>query len=294
MGSITQNITTVSMRVFLLYSVLHLVVGAPQNNGGTFSAFSNFNPNTQTFTSGSSQTFSSQDTFFQGVDQSLDTFFSGGEGLGAGFPGVGADTGAFDVFSSPTGDCDAFCQNARRIEEQSLSQFEADLKSFGAQLSTNQGGGGASVFSTGETNPDFVPLKSIGGSFGHDVSNKKQPTFNQIRPNSFKNRKPVTPRSKPLPVTPISQPTFTKPKVTPFTVFNRPSTAAPTTTQEIITTSTTQMTTTRRTTATSTVIDKKEENKNSKGVSIPVETTTRKPSKIKFTFNGVRNIEIKE
>ena len=92
-----------SMRIFLLYSVLHLVVGAPQNNGGTFSAFSNFNPNTQTFTSGSSQTFSTQDTFFQGVDQSLDTFFSGGEGLGAGFTGLGADTGAFDVFSSPNG-----------------------------------------------------------------------------------------------------------------------------------------------------------------------------------------------
>ena len=79
------------------------MVGAPQNSGGTFSAFSNFNQNTQTFTSGSSQTFSTQDTFFQGVDQGLDTFFSGGEGLGAGFTGLRADTGAFDVFSSPTG-----------------------------------------------------------------------------------------------------------------------------------------------------------------------------------------------
>ena len=100
--AILEHSLILSMRIFLLYSVLYLVRGAPQNSGGTFSAFSNFNPNTQTFTSGSSQTFSSQDTFFQGVDQDLDTFFSG-EGLGAGFPGLGADTGAFDVFSSPTG-----------------------------------------------------------------------------------------------------------------------------------------------------------------------------------------------
>merc|ERR1712013_858331 len=271
MGSITQNITTVSMRVFLLYSVLHLVVGAPQNNGGTFSAFSNFNPNTQTFTSGSSQTFSTQDTFFQGVDQSLDTFFSGGEGLGAGFTGLGADTG----------DCDDFCQNARRLEEQSLNQFKADLKSFEAQLSNSQGGvggGGAPVFSTVQTSHNFVPQQPVGDSF---LSNKKQPAINQIRPNSFNNLKPVTPRSQPLPVTPKSQPTFTKPKVTPFAIFNRPSTTPPTTTQRTTTVSTTQTPTT-----TTTIIDKKEENKNSKGVSIPVETATRKPSKIKFTFNG--------
>ena len=105
------------------------------------------------------------------------------------------------------------------------------------------------------------------------MSNKKQPTFNQIRPNSLKNLKPVTPRS---------QPTFTKPKVTPFTIFNRPSTTQPTTTPS-----------TKRTTTTTTAVDKKEENKNSKGVSIPVETTTRKPSKIKFTFNGVRILKVR-
>ena len=60
-----------------------LVFTRPQNNVGTFSSFSNFNPNTQTFSAGTntqfSQTFSSsQDSFSQPLDS----------GLGALFPGI--------------------------------------------------------------------------------------------------------------------------------------------------------------------------------------------------------------
>ena len=168
-----------------------------------------------------------------------------------------------------------------------MNQFETDLKNFEAQFANTQ------------NNANFIPQKTAAGGpvFGQDATNKRQPTFNHIRPNSFKPVKPVTPRSQPLPVsvTPVSKPTFTKPKVTPFTIFNKPSTTkAPA--QPLITTTrkqTTQSrtTTTARTTTvpiTYTTTTKKEENKNSKGVSIPVEATTRKPTKIKFTFNGVR------
>ena len=87
------------------------VLGDPQTSGGTFSAFSNFNPNTQTFTSGSSQTFS-QDTFFQGVEQGLDNIFPGGEGLAsAGFPVLGSDAATFDVFSSASGELSCGMKN---------------------------------------------------------------------------------------------------------------------------------------------------------------------------------------
>ena len=64
-----------------------------------------------------------------------------------------------------------------------MNQFEADLKGFGAKLSPNQGsvGGLAPVFSTDKTSSDFVPLKSVGGSFGQEISNKKQSIFNKIK-----------------------------------------------------------------------------------------------------------------
>ena len=101
------------MKTSVICLVLHLcpVLGAPQTSAGTFSAFSNFTPASQTFRAGSntqlSQTVdSSQDTFFQSLDYGLDSFFSGdGLGLaGAGFPGLDANSGNFDVFAAATGE----------------------------------------------------------------------------------------------------------------------------------------------------------------------------------------------
>ena len=110
---------------------------------------------------------------------------------------------------------------------------------------------------------------------------KSPTTFNQFRPSGFVNPQPVTPRSRP---------TFTKPKVIPFTIFNRPSTTTtslPTKSQTKIML-VTEKSTIKATIRSATSKTEKEENKNSNGVSIPEETTTRKSTGIKFTFNGVR------
>ena len=107
---------TREMKLPAVFFVVHqsVVTAAPQTNAGTFSAFSNFNPLSQTFTAGSnsqlSQTFpSSQDYGFQSLDYGLDTLL-GSQGLGGtGFNGLantGLDinTGAFDAFSSAAGE----------------------------------------------------------------------------------------------------------------------------------------------------------------------------------------------
>eukprot|EP00092_Neocalanus_flemingeri_P011530 GFUD01012425.1.p1 GENE.GFUD01012425.1~~GFUD01012425.1.p1 ORF type:complete len:130 (-),score=7.63 GFUD01012425.1:447-836(-) len=112
-----------------------LVLARPQNNFQRFSdtarsSFSNFNRNSQTFSTGtknqlSKQTFSAgQDAFFQSLDTSLDNLFPT-TGLGStGFddysntfldPALPLDA-SFDVFSSSTGEfCDSFCQQANAL-----------------------------------------------------------------------------------------------------------------------------------------------------------------------------------
>ena len=88
------------------------VFSEPQNNVGTFSRFSNFNPKTQTFPAGTNtqliQTFSeNQDTFFQSLGTGLDSSV-----LGDVFGDTGVNDiedpsllqkGSFDEFSSATG-----------------------------------------------------------------------------------------------------------------------------------------------------------------------------------------------
>merc|ERR1712106_237129 len=279
---------TREMKLPAVFFVLHqsVVTAAPQTNAGTFSAFSNFNPLSQTFTAGSnsqlSQTFpSSQDYGFQSLDYGLDTLL-GVQGLGgAGFNGLantGLDinTGTFDAFSAAAGGCDSFCESAKRLEAESLNQFQTDLKIF------------QSRFAGVQSNSNFIPQTNRARVplFVQGVNN------NQIRPNSVKTLKPATPRPRPVPVGPISQPTFTKPKGRPINLFSRPS-ITPTTTPISTTPETTIVQTTTRTTTNRgipngpvTIPPKKEENKNSNGVSIPEETTTRKSTKIRFTFNG--------
>ena len=98
------------------------VFSESQNNVGTFSRFSNFNPKTQTFPAGTntqlSQTFSAnQDTFFQSLGTGLDSSVLGDVFGATGFDGhlnTGVNEndfldpslllkGSFDVFSSATG-----------------------------------------------------------------------------------------------------------------------------------------------------------------------------------------------
>jgi hypothetical protein len=156
-----------------------------------------------------------------------------------------------------------------------LNQFEKDLDNFGVQFGNIQ------------SNGNVVPQNRAAASsaFGQDVNNIRPTTFNQIILNSFINPK----QGIPTQTTPKTQ-LFTtqKPRVTPAITFNRPSTTTSTTPQP--TTSTTAITTVRTTTnPVTTPTTEREENKNAKGVSIPVETTTNKNNKITFTFNGVSN-----
>jgi hypothetical protein len=169
------------------------------------------------------------------------------------------------------GACDSFCQNAKRLEGQSLNQFQKDLNHFEAQ------------FANADSNTNFIQNPRGAGApvFGQNVNNPL--TFNQFHPNRVDNPKPITPRS---------QPRFTKPKVTPFTSFNRPSTTTartslPTRSQTTII-SMLKKSTIKATARPDTSTSEKEENKNSNGVSILEESTTMESTGIKFTFNGVR------
>ena len=58
------------------------------------------------------------------------------------------------------GGCDSFCQNARRLEAQSLNQFEKDLKNVEAH------------FASGQSNANFIPQNPVAGSplFGQNHS----------------------------------------------------------------------------------------------------------------------------
>ena len=90
----------ISVFSFVLFN--GLLFARPQNNVGIFSSFSNFNPNTQTFSAGTntqlSQIFStSQDSFFQPLDSGLDGLFPGNSFGATGL--VGLDNTGFDVNS---------------------------------------------------------------------------------------------------------------------------------------------------------------------------------------------------
>jgi hypothetical protein len=187
-----------------------------------------------------------------------------------------------DMLSS-SGGCDSFCQNAKRYEDQSLNQFEKDLKNFAEQFGITQSN---------------VPQNIGAGSpvFGQDVNNIRPTIFNQISLNIFKTPKPgITAQ------TTSRRQLFTtqKPRVALPLISNRPSSTPSTTTQpkttSIQTTSQPSTSTPKTSTDRSTTISvtkpttEREENKNSKGVSIPAETTTKKNTKITFTFNGVSN-----
>ena len=107
------------MKISVLSVVLFngFVFSKPQNNIGTFSSFSNFNPNTQTFSAGTntqfSQTFSTnQDSLLQPLDSGLDGLFTsnifgatGQDGLAnTGFLDPSLPLGgSLDVFSSASG-----------------------------------------------------------------------------------------------------------------------------------------------------------------------------------------------
>merc|ERR1719216_239252 len=103
----------------------------------TTNTFSNFDPNSQTFTAGSSTNLH-QESFSGNADDFLLSF----EKL---FPQTGVDP-SFNIFASNNGECDEFCQNVVALDAQSQARSEQDLTDFQAQfgnsLSGPSGGGG--------------------------------------------------------------------------------------------------------------------------------------------------------
>ena len=67
-----------------------------------------------------------------------------------------------------SGSCDSFCQNAKRLEDQSLDQFQKDLKNFEAQ------------FANAKSNSNFIPNPRGASApvLGQDVNSPT--TFNQF------------------------------------------------------------------------------------------------------------------
>ena len=155
---------------------------------------------------------------------------------------------------------DSFCEFAQRLEDQSLDQLQKDLKNFEAQ------------FANAQSNTNVIQNPRVTGA----------PVLEQD----------VNSVSTPQPVAPRSQPTFTKPKVTPFTIFNRPSTTTARTSlpsrRQTTKMSMSKKSTIKATIRPATSTTEKEENKNSNGVSIWAATTTRKITWLKFTSNVVR------
>ena len=164
--------------------------------------------------------------------------------------------------------CDSFCQQAKILDDQSFGQFEQEIRSFEAQF------GGAGVQTVGVV-PSAAqpaqpaPTRQPGGS----VFTPSSISTRQPRPQPATTRLPrPAPTPRPTPATP--RPT------TPRAPRSRaPSTPRPTRrpTRRPAPSSTTQI----------------EQVKGRGGfdskttVSIPIETTTRKNTKIKWTFNGV-------
>merc|ERR1719479_643901 len=122
--------------------VLALLVSSPPvwarpQQTFTTNTFSNFDPNSQTFTAGSSTNLH-QESFSGNADDFLLSF----EKL---FPQTSVDPG-FNIFAS-NGECDEFCQNVVALDAQSQARFEQDLTEFQAQfgnsLSAAGGAGGS-------------------------------------------------------------------------------------------------------------------------------------------------------
>ena len=107
------------MKISVLSFVLSngLDFARPQNNVGTFSSFSNFNQNKQTFSAGTNTQFrqkfsTNQDLFLQPLNSGLDGLFAGNSFGTTGLDGL-ANTGfldpslplggSLDVFSSASG-----------------------------------------------------------------------------------------------------------------------------------------------------------------------------------------------
>ena len=131
-----------------------------------------------------------------------------------------------------------------------MNQFAKDLNNFAVQFVNTQ------------LNTNFVPKNSGAAPplFRQDVNKIRPTTFKQIIPGSINKPQPgITTQTTLRSIRQITpQLTTSTPKITPVRIKTIPV-STPTT--------------------------KREENKNSKGV----ERTTKKNTKITFTFNGVSN-----
>jgi len=264
----------------LVLGLFTSVICAPFETFST-GGFSNFDPNTGSFTSGT-HTNLFQETSSSNADDFLLSF----EKL---FPGEGSfsDGAAFNPFASADGSCDEFCQKVLAIDTQSQAQFEQDFLSFQSQFGNSLGSGEEAVPSSqptpgqrpsqpprGQTQVAVIPSNSNSKPDENFKSN------NNVQNKNFlffgnNNKSPKNP--------PIQQQTVTKPpptrSTTPFTVFTttrrttRPSRPRPTPTEEVKNSEVTARAPVTISVAETTARPEEE-------------TSSKKTTKIKWTYNG--------
>jgi len=250
------------------------------------SGFSNFDADTGTFTSGSNTNLyqetrsSNADDFLLSFEKLYPSSSSGGSNI-------------FNPFSAADGSCDEFCQNVFALDAQSQAQFEQDFLSFQSQFgnSLNTGVESASISPQPPTKNVPRPLQptknipkpqqprtqtQVAQLPNNNVNNQKPDENFKSNNNNIQNKnflffgdnKKSNNRETQRPSTPKTiRQSVTKPTKTtttaPFTVF---TTSKPKTTTKTVPVKTTKsplpVTTSR------------------------AETTSKKSTKIKWTFNG--------
>lgn len=279
-----------------LVVVVTLVNGKPFDQFQT-TGFSNFDPDTGTFSVGSSTNLHQERT-----SNNAEDFLLAFENL---FPEGGLPGDNINIFANSDGVCDEFCQSVFALDAQSQAQFEQDFLSFQAQFGNSLGQNGDESSpvqprprpstsrppvvpsNTNSLQPQkpktqtqvfsFSPNNNVNKpdeNFKSNTNNLKNKNFlffgneNQKSPAQPKPR-PTPPKRRP------TQPPSTRSPSTPFTVFTttRPSRSKPTPTEEVknsVVTARAPVTISEKTTTTAR----------------PAETTSKKSTKIKWTYNG--------
>merc|ERR1712110_940898 len=263
-------------------SISALVLGLSTVSGAPFETFqtggfSNFDPNTGSFSVGTNT------NLYQETTGNADDFLLSFEKL---FPGDGSfsDGAAFNPFASADGSCDEFCQKVLAIDTQSQSQFGNSLGS-GEETPSSQPAPspGPSQPPRVQTQVAGIPSNNNNNNNNNNVNRKPDENFksnNNVQNKNFlffgnNNKNP--PRNPPIQQQTVTNSPPTR-STTPFTVFTttrrttRPPRPRPTPTEEVKNSEVTA-----RAPVTISVAETTPR---------PEEDSTKKTTKIKWTYNG--------
>jgi len=241
--------------------------------------FSNFDPNTGTFSVGTNTNLY-QETSSNNADDFLLSF----EKVFPSDQGSFSDSAAFNPFASADGNCDEFCQKVFALDAQSQAQFEQDFLAFQSQFGNSLNSGEDTqqtpVSGPPQTQPPRVQTQVAGFSpnnNNNNVNGNSKPDENFKSNNNVQNKNflffgnnnndkaPNRPQSPPIQQQTVTNPPPTR-STTPFTVF----------------------TTTRRTTRPPRPTPAPTEVVKNSAVTTArsQETSSKKTTKIKWTYNG--------